>query len=87
MALTVRQKRARNAAYQARWRARREASARGNPVVAERKLMEAAAAGCQGLSDQERGALADRLQDAAMRHLWRSHELNKMATKVRAGER
>jgi hypothetical protein len=86
MALTVWQKRARNAAYQARWRARREALARGNPEVAERELMEAAA-GCQGLSDQERGALADRLQDAAMRHFWRSHELNKMATKVRAGER
>ena len=38
MALTVRQKRARNAAYQARWRARREALARGNPEVAEREL-------------------------------------------------
>jgi hypothetical protein len=30
--------------------------------------------------------VADRLQDAALRHLRRSHELNKVATKIRAGE-
>jgi hypothetical protein len=39
MALTVRQKRARNAVYQARWRAKREALVRANPEVVEGALM------------------------------------------------
>ena len=86
MALTVRQKRARNAGYQARWRARRDALARANPEVAERALLEEAE-GCERLSDQERTALADKLTDIAMRHLWRSHELSRIATKVRTGGR
>jgi hypothetical protein len=85
MALTVRQKRARNAVYQARWRERRDALARSNPEVVERGLI-AAAERCGGLSEDERTALADRLQDAAMRHFGRMHELNKLAIKVRAGE-
>ena len=42
MALTVRQKRARNAVYQARWRAKREALVRSHPEVAERELTAAA---------------------------------------------
>jgi hypothetical protein len=37
------------------------------------------------LSDQERIALADRLADVAMRHLWRSKELAQIAMKVRTG--
>jgi len=42
MAPTVRQKRARNAVYQARWRAKREALVRSHPEVAERELTAAA---------------------------------------------
>jgi len=80
MALTVRQKRARNAVYQARWRAKREALLRAG--ADERALMQAAER-CERLSDQERTALADKLTDIAMRHLWRSHELSRIATKVR----
>jgi hypothetical protein len=43
--------------------------------------------GCEGLSEQERIALADKLADAAMGHLRRSQELARVAKKVRAGER
>jgi len=39
------------------------------------------------MSDQERVALADRLADVANRHLWRAHELSRMARKVRTDER
>ena len=74
-----------NAQKQARWRERRNALARSNPEVVERGLI-AAAERCGGLSEEERTALADRLQDAAMRHFGRMHELNKLAIKVRAGE-
>ena len=42
MAPTVRQKRVRNAVYQARWRAKREALVRSHPEVAERELTAAA---------------------------------------------
>ena len=42
MAPTVRQKRARNAVYQARWRAKRDALARANSEVIERLLMQEA---------------------------------------------
>jgi hypothetical protein len=86
MALTQQQKRSRNAGYQARWRAKRDALARTNPEVSERALMQAAER-CERLSDQERTALADKLTDIAMRHLWRSHELSRIATKVRTGGR
>jgi hypothetical protein len=43
--------------------------------------------GTHRISDQERTALADKLTDIAMRHLWRSHELSRIATKVRTGGR
>ena len=66
-----------NAQRQARWRSRR-------PEVLERVLLREAGR-CEQLSDGERGALADRLADAAMRHLRRSQELAAMARKVRAG--
>ena len=46
-----------------------------------------AAERCERLSDQERTALADKLTDIAMRHLWRSHELSRIATKVPTGGR
>jgi len=85
MALTDRQKRARNAGYQARWRAKRDALARSHPELAERALMQAAER-CERLSDQERIALADKLADVANRHLWRAHEFARMASKVRTGE-
>jgi len=58
MALTVRQKRARNAGYQARWREKRDTLARSHPAVAERALLRAAerallraAEGCERLSE------------------------------------
>jgi hypothetical protein len=84
MALTVRQKRARNAAYQARWRARRDALARANPEVAERALLEEAE-GCERLSDQERIALADKLADLARDFQSRAWRLSQTAFKVRTG--
>jgi len=85
MALTVRQKRARNAGYQARWRARREALVRRRPEVVDAALLEAAE-GCGGLSEQERQQLADRLADMAMAYLRRSQVLAALARRVRAGE-
>ena len=86
MVLTVRQKRARNAVYQARWRERRDALARANPEAVEGALLEEAQR-CERLSDQEQEALADRLQDAAMQHFHSMHKLNEMAKKVRPGGR
>ena len=85
MALTVRQKRARNAAYQARWRAKRDALARANPEVIERGLLREVER-CQRLSDQERIVLADKLADVAMGYLRRSQEFARVARKVRTGE-
>jgi len=75
-----------NAQRQQRWREKRDAREKGRPEVVEAALL-VAAEGCARLSGAEREALADRLQDVALRHLWRSHELNKVATKVRAGWR
>jgi adenine C2-methylase RlmN of 23S rRNA A2503 and tRNA A37 len=85
MALTVRQKRARNAVYQARRRAKRDALVKANPEVAERALLQAADRCCE-LSEAERVALADRLADAAMGHLRRAQELARVAQRVRLGE-
>jgi len=56
MALTVRQKRARNAVYQARWRAKREALLRAG--ADERALMQAAER-CERLLTQRQA-----------RHIW-----------------
>jgi len=75
-----------NAERQRRWRARRNDLARSHPDVIERELVQAAELS-EGMSDQERTALADKLTDIAMRHLWRSHELSRIATKVRTGGR
>jgi len=75
-----------NAERQRRWRERRNAQARANPEAIERALVKDAER-CEGMSDQERTALADKLTDIAMRHLWRSHELSRIATKVRTGGR
>jgi len=86
VALTDRQKRARNAAYQARWRAKRDALARTNAEAIERALLEEAQR-CERLSDQERVALADRLADVAMGHQWRATEFARAARRVRTGER
>lgn len=84
--MTAREKRVRNAVYQARWRARRDELARTHPEVSERRLMEAAER-CGRLSDGDRVALADKLADLAMAHLRRSQELALLARRVRAGER
>jgi hypothetical protein len=69
-----------------RWRERRNALARSHPEAVEGALLQQAER-CRQLSDQERIALADKLADVAMRHLWRAHALNEVAKKVRAGER
>jgi hypothetical protein len=38
---------------------------------------------CEELSSEQRAALADKLDDLAMRHLWRARELAEIARKVR----
>ena len=76
-------RRARNAGYQARWRAKRDALVRSHPEAAERALL--AAAEGSDRSAEERAALADRLQDLAMRHFHAMHRLNRLATKIREG--
>jgi hypothetical protein len=86
MALTDQQRRACNAGYQARWRAKRDALARGNPEVAERVLLKAAGR-CGELSEGERERLADRLADAALGHLRRAQALAGVARLLRAAER
>jgi hypothetical protein len=65
---------------------RRYRERHSNPEVVERALLQEAERCERGeLSDQERVALADKLADLAMRHLWRSHELARIATKLRMG--
>jgi hypothetical protein len=86
MALADQQKRARNAEYQARWRAKRDALVRANPEVIERGLLREVER-CERMSDQERIALADRLADVAMDYLRRAQEFARMARRVRTGER
>jgi hypothetical protein len=54
-------------------------------VVEDALLAEVERAKRGELSDQERVALADKLVDRAMGHLWRAHELKQLATKVRTG--
>jgi hypothetical protein len=77
-----------NAEKQRRWRERRNALARGHPEVVEGALLREVERTKRGeLSEVERIALADRLADTAMRHLWRAHALNEISKKVRAGER
>ena len=81
-----------NAQRQARWRERRDAREKLRPEVIEGELLKAAEA-CLSfphgtnnpVSEAERAALADRLQDAAMRHFHAMHRLNEMAKRVRAG--
>jgi hypothetical protein len=64
MALTDQQKRARNAGYQARWRAKRDALVRANPEVIERALLREVERCERGeSSDRERIDLADKLAD------------------------
>jgi len=86
MALTDRQKRARNAEYQKSWRERRKAADQTNPDALERALLQQVERCERGeMSDQERFALADKLADLARNFLWRSHRLSKKALKVRHG--
>jgi hypothetical protein len=76
-----------NAEKQKRWRARRDSLVRSHPEVLEGALLREVERAKRGeMSDGERVALADRLADVAMRHLWRAHALNEIAKKVRAGE-
>lgn len=66
----------------------RNALARANPEVVDAVLLRDVDRCERGeLSDSERIALADRLADAAREHLWRAHQLSKLAMKVRMGER
>src|SRR5262249_16953577 len=84
--VTAREKRVRNAVYQARWRARRDELARTHPEGSERRLL-GAGGGWGRVADGDRVALADKLADLAMAHLRRSQELALLARRVRAGER
>jgi hypothetical protein len=71
---------------QRRYRERESALARSRPDVVEAALLQDAERCERGeLSDQQRIALADKLADLAMRHLWRSKELARIAMKVRTG--
>ena len=83
MPLTHRQRRKRNAAYQARWRKKRDALTRNHPDAIERAFRQEVER--NDMSDRERIALADRLADLAMDFLWRSHRLSKLAREVRTG--
>jgi hypothetical protein len=77
MALTPAQKQQRS---HDRLKARSEAS----PEAVEAALMAELEQYKQGPSPDV--ALADKLADLAMRHLWRSQELSRIAMKVRAGQ-
>jgi len=75
MALTPAQK-------QRRYREKLKAADQTNPDAIERTLLQDIE---REMSDQERIALADKLAEMANRHLWRAHELARMAMKVRTG--
>ena len=61
---------------QAAYRARQKAAEQNRLDVIEAAL-------CEDLSSEDRAALADQLDDLAMRYLWRSKELAQLAQKVR----
>jgi hypothetical protein len=67
---------------QAAYRARHKAAEQSRPDAIEAALFERAAR-CEELSDEQRAALADEIADIAKGHLWRAHELAKLAEKVR----
>jgi hypothetical protein len=69
---------------QRRYRERQNALRRSHPEVEEAALLQEAERAHE-LSDEERVALANRLADAANQHLWRAHELSRIAQKVRYG--
>ena len=71
---------------QRRYRERLHSREQGRPDAIEAVLLQDVERADRGeLSLEQRNALADKLTDAAMRLLWRSHELSKMATKIRTG--
>jgi hypothetical protein len=70
------------AAKQAAYRRRLKAAEESRLETTEATLREQAAR-CEELSDEQRAALADKLDDMAMRYLWRSKELAQLADKVR----
>ena len=67
---------------QAAYRARQKAAEQNRLDVIEAALVQKAAR-CEDLSSEDRAALADQLDDLAMRYLWRSKELAQLAQKVR----
>ena len=71
-----------NAERQARWQAKRQALVQAHPDVVEATLVQDAER-CEELSSEQRAALADKLADIAMRHLWRAQELAEIVRKVR----
>jgi hypothetical protein len=71
---------------QQRYRDKLKARAQAHPDHLEAVLLREVEQADE-FSDQERVVLADKLTDIAMRHLWRSHELSRIATKVRTGGR
>jgi hypothetical protein len=79
MALTAAEK-------QQHYRDKLKAQAQASPEAIEHALLQEVERCRRGeLSDAERTALADRLVDRAMSHLWRAHELKRMAENVRTG--
>src|SRR5215467_993198 len=76
-----------NAQKQARYRERRKIMQDNCPEVIEGALLrDAERAERDELSFEERGLLADKLVDVAMRHLWLSHKLAKIAEKIRPSD-
>jgi hypothetical protein len=69
---------------QRRYRERQSAQAQRRPDAIEQALLADVERAERGeLSIEERAALADRLVEAAKRHMWRAHELTKIAERVR----
>ena len=64
------------------YRARQRAAAQNRPEVIEAALLKDADRADQ-LSEPERIALADKLANVAMGHLWRAQELGAVARRVR----
>jgi hypothetical protein len=69
---------------QKRYRERQNAQARSHPDAIEAALLADVERAERGeLSVEEQAALADKLVESAKRHMWRAHELTKIAERVR----
>ena len=71
---------------QKRYRERRKAADQTTPDAIERALLQEVERAERGeMSDQDRIALAERVADLARDLLWRSHQLSRIAFKLRTG--